>query len=137
MMVKFLSQLFLQCFIIDAAITSVFGAYCSGKPEPGERISAFPIHDELKPRLIRSVKNAMLFEAGPINSSFPIVHIWGNPYEIGSKFFTFIILIKCQVLYFQLSNYRICSRYTEEGGHSRFYSEDLQISRFRIHVVPT
>ena len=46
-----------------AAITSVFGAYCSGKPEPGERISAFPIHDELKPRLIRSVKNAIMLSS--------------------------------------------------------------------------
>eukprot|EP01036_Dinobryon_divergens_P030604 gene30604-39874_t len=82
-MAKFLSKIVLCSVILDAAFTAVFGAYCSGKPEAGERISTIPIHDELKPRLIHSVKNAMLFEAGPKNSTFPIVHIWGNPYEIG------------------------------------------------------
>lgn len=25
----------------------------------------------------------MLFEAGPSNARFPIVHVWGSPYEVG------------------------------------------------------
>jgi hypothetical protein len=48
----------------------------------GERTSPYPIFDE-PPTFIRQVKNAMLFEAGPANARFPIVHLWGNPYEIG------------------------------------------------------
>jgi len=70
--------------------SNVFGAYCSGKPDAGERVNTIPIHEELKPRFIRSVHNAMLFEAGPLNATFPIVHIWGNPYEIGEYFYCHI-----------------------------------------------
>ena len=57
-------------------------AYCSGSPDPGERTNDYPIYD-MKPRHIRSIKNAMLFEAGPLNASFPLVHVWGTPYEVG------------------------------------------------------
>lgn len=57
-------------------------AYCSGSPDSGERESTTPIYDE-ELRFIRSVKNGMLFEAGPPNASFPVVHLWGNAYEMG------------------------------------------------------
>ena len=57
-------------------------AYCSGSPDAGERTNDFPIYDEPL-RFVRSVKNAMLFEAGPPNATFPVVHLWGNPYEVG------------------------------------------------------
>ena len=57
-------------------------AYCSGSPDEGERTNEFPIYDE-DLRFIRSVKNAMLFEAGPPNATFPVVHLWGTPYEVG------------------------------------------------------
>jgi hypothetical protein len=59
-----------------------FGAYCSGAPDAGERTNNFPIYDEPL-RFVRSVKNAMLFEAGPPNATFPVVHLWGTPYEVG------------------------------------------------------
>lgn len=91
-MAKFISKVVLCCVILDTAFTAVFGAYCSGKPEVGERISTLPIHDEVKPRLIHSVKNAMLFEAGPKNYTFPIVHIWGNPYEIGNILLNYLYI---------------------------------------------
>lgn len=58
------------------------GAYCNGSPDAGERTNDFPIYDE-NLRFIRSVKNAMLFEAGPPNATFPLVHLWGTPYEVG------------------------------------------------------
>jgi len=57
-------------------------AYCNGKPDEGERVNEFPIFDGPL-RFRRSVKNAMLFEAGPLNASFPVVHLWGNAYEVG------------------------------------------------------
>jgi hypothetical protein len=59
-----------------------FGAYCSGAPDAGERTNNFPIYDAPL-RFVRSVKNAMLFEAGPPNATFPVVHLWGTPYEVG------------------------------------------------------
>ena len=82
----FFNMMYLQLLLLSSTINFLRAAYCSGKPEPGERINSIPIHDELKPRLIRSVSNAMLFEAGPLNATFPIVHIWGNPYEIGALY---------------------------------------------------
>ena len=53
----------------------IHAAYCSSAPQPGERTNDFPI-DTAKLRFKRSIKNAMLFEAGPINASFPVLHIW-------------------------------------------------------------
>lgn len=58
-------------------------AYCSGSPDPGERTNDFPIYDSKELRFVRSAKNAMLFEAGPENASFPVLHVWGSPYEMG------------------------------------------------------
>lgn len=67
---------------LSLSLNAVYAAYCSGSPDPGERTNDFPIYDqELK--FIRQVKNAMLFEAGPPNATFPIVHLWGTPYEVG------------------------------------------------------
>jgi len=57
-------------------------AYCSGAPAPGERTNDFPIFDE-DLRFIKSVPNAKLYEAGPSNATFPVVHLWGNAYEVG------------------------------------------------------
>jgi isopenicillin-N N-acyltransferase like protein len=66
---------FLSLYGVDAA-------YCSGSPQPGERVNEIPIFDK-EVRYVKSVKNGMLFEAGPLNASFPIVHVWGTPYEAG------------------------------------------------------
>ena len=68
--------------IVLCMIANTFGAYCSGKPAEGERVSAFPIYDG-DVTFVREIKNAKLFTAGPANASFPIVHIWGSPYELG------------------------------------------------------
>ncbi len=57
-------------------------AYCNGSPDAGERTNDFPIYNG-EMRFIRSVKNAMLFETGPPNATFPVVHLWGTPYEVG------------------------------------------------------
>lgn len=60
----------------------ISGDYCNGAPDAGERTNDFPIVDE-ELTFVRSVKNAMLFEAGPANARFPVVHVWGTPYEMG------------------------------------------------------
>jgi len=78
---KFFS-LFAAVTALVLGLQSAEAAYCNGSPDPGERTSQFPIYDT-KLRHIKSVKNAMLFEAGPHNATFPVVHLWGTPYEVG------------------------------------------------------
>lgn len=75
---------FLTLPIILAAsqFASTYGAYCSGSPQPGERVSEYAIFDE-NVKLVRSVKNAKLFTGGPAGATFPIVHVYGTPYEVG------------------------------------------------------
>ena len=60
----------------------VDAAYCNGSPDPGVRSSDLPIFDE-PPTFVRAVKNAALYEAGPDNARFPVVHVYGNAYEVG------------------------------------------------------
>lgn len=62
---------------------SVAGAaYCNGSPDEGTRTSEFAIFDE-EPTFVRAVKNAALYEAGPENARFPVVHVYGDAYEVG------------------------------------------------------
>lgn len=57
-------------------------AYCSGSPQPGERTNENAIF-ESDLSFLRSAKNAKLYEAGPDGARFPILHVWGSPYEVG------------------------------------------------------
>lgn len=62
-------------FVLLAVYATIAdAAYCSGSPDAGERVNNFPIH-ESELRLIRSVPNAKLLEAGPPNITFPVVHL--------------------------------------------------------------
>jgi isopenicillin-N N-acyltransferase-like protein len=63
-------------------VSVIHAAYCNGSPDEGIRTSDFPIFDE-EPTFVRSVKNAALYEAGPANARFPVVHVYGNAYEVG------------------------------------------------------
>merc|ERR1719456_1476383 len=72
----------ISLLVFFAALDFANAAYCSGSPAPGERTNDFPIFDQ-KLRHIKSVKNGMLFEAGPPNATFAVVHLWGTPYEVG------------------------------------------------------
>jgi hypothetical protein len=60
-------------------------AFCSSSPDEGDRVSAYPILDEATASgtFLRSVENAAVYESGPDNARFNIVHVWGNPYEQG------------------------------------------------------
>jgi isopenicillin-N N-acyltransferase like protein len=75
-------QLCIVLAVVLSLLTTTHGAYCHGSPAPGERTNDFPIFD-MPLRHVRSVKNAVLYEAGPHNASFPVVHVWGTPYELG------------------------------------------------------
>jgi len=69
--------------LISLYLEQVSSAYCNGSPDDGERTNGFPIFDAKEMTFIKSVDNAMLFEAGPQNATFPVVHLWGSPYELG------------------------------------------------------
>eukprot|EP00286_Rhodomonas_abbreviata_P021890 CAMPEP_0181308452 /NCGR_PEP_ID=MMETSP1101-20121128/11470_1 /TAXON_ID=46948 /ORGANISM="Rhodomonas abbreviata, Strain Caron Lab Isolate" /LENGTH=445 /DNA_ID=CAMNT_0023414835 /DNA_START=22 /DNA_END=1359 /DNA_ORIENTATION=- len=73
---------FIGVVAIANVLSSASAAYCNGSPDEGERTNDFPIFDE-ELTYIRSVKNAKLYEAGPANARFPVVHVWGTPYEVG------------------------------------------------------
>ncbi|KAJ1439290.1 hypothetical protein B484DRAFT_184560 [Ochromonadaceae sp. CCMP2298] len=73
---------FLRLVVLCAALSAASAAYCNGSPDEGERTNDFPIFDQ-ELRFVRSVKNAKLYHAGPENATFPVVHLWGTPYEVG------------------------------------------------------
>ena len=58
-------------------------AYCTGGPEEGERTNDFDIA-AADLELIRTGENAKLYEAGPENARFKVLHLYGNNgYELG------------------------------------------------------
>lgn len=63
-------------------IPSVNAAYCSGSPDEGTRTNEAPILDD-SVAFIRNGVNSSLWEAGPETARFPIVHVYGNAYEVG------------------------------------------------------
>lgn len=75
-------QLSLFVLLLCVVIATVNSAYCNGVPAEGERTNDFPIQAPGM-TLMKTVKNGLLYEAGPSNARFPIVHVWGTPYEMG------------------------------------------------------
>ena len=64
------------------ALSAVNAAYCNGSPADGERTNDATIAPQ-NLVLIKKVKNGVLYEAGPDNARFPVVHVYGTPYEMG------------------------------------------------------
>lgn len=57
-------------------------AFCSGAPSGGEYTNDNAVvMDSLK--YIKKVKNGVLYEAGPENARFPVVHVYGSSYDMG------------------------------------------------------
>lgn len=70
--------------ILSSYIFLVDSAFCTSEPDAGERTSDYEILDGMADlKLINSVENGKLFEAGPSNARFPIVHVYGTHYEMG------------------------------------------------------
>ena len=86
-------------------LTAAQSAYCSGSPDAGERTNDFDILDE-DLIFVKEIKNAKLYEAGPKGARFPIVHLWGTPYEKG---FAQGTLMKRQVRQFVYSTWAYLS----------------------------
>lgn len=66
-----------------AALDIISAAYCSGSPTTGNFTNDYDIISHSSTVLSKSVKNGKLFLSGPSNARFPIVHVWGTPYEMG------------------------------------------------------
>jgi hypothetical protein len=80
---------FKSMLFLGLTVPGALGAYCNGKPDDGneslhftymyeclkpflclgERTNEFPIFDEA-PTFVKSVENAVLYEAGPSNARF-------------------------------------------------------------------
>jgi len=80
-----LLMMFFTLFFLSVYVSRMtLGAYCSGKPQDGDRVSAYPILLDNHLELIRVVKNGKLYHTGPDTARFPVVHVWGsNAYEMG------------------------------------------------------
>ena len=58
-------------------------AYCNGAPEPGERSNPNALLLDANVKVVKRVQNGVLMMAGPDNARFPILHLYGTPYEKG------------------------------------------------------
>jgi hypothetical protein len=76
------NNLLITLTVLVLLSTKSLSEYCGGSPAEGTRTNEAPIFDE-EPTFVKSIKNAALYEAGPANARFPIVHVYGTPYEIG------------------------------------------------------
>ena len=101
-------MLFAKLFIVIALILSLYtsnAAYCGGSPAPGERVNEYPIFEQ-DLKFVRSAHNAKLYTAGPEGATFPIVHVWGTPYEVG---FAQGTLMKKDIISFVTSTWKYLS----------------------------
>jgi hypothetical protein len=74
----------LRLLIAATALSAAQAAYCNGSPAAGTRTNENPIFDGMEAmRFVRKAKNAVLFETGPENATFKVVHLYGSPYELG------------------------------------------------------
>ncbi len=72
----------LLALLLAVLAVSTHAAYCNGVPDPGERTNTLPTSASNLKR-VRSVKNGVLYHAGPENARFPVVHVYGSAYEMG------------------------------------------------------
>lgn len=75
-------RLILSLVVLCCLFTFSQSAYCSGTPDAGERTNTQPL-SPANLVMRKEVKNARLYEAGPKNARFQILHVWGTPYEKG------------------------------------------------------
>ena len=68
--------------LLVSAFCGSYGAYCHGKPDPNAAPNTFG-YVEASPKLIGSTTNGELYVAGPSNQEFYLVHVSGDPYEMG------------------------------------------------------
>ena len=79
-----MAQLLISALVVAAFFSapSADGAFCTSGPDPGERTNDAPF-DTTAHAFVRSVENGALYEAGPENARFPLLHVYGSAYEMG------------------------------------------------------
>lgn len=65
-----------------AFISVSLAAECHGKPNPNAKPNTNPIQDS-PPKYIKQVRNGKLYTVGDKDDEFPVVHVWGTPYDMG------------------------------------------------------
>jgi len=70
----------LACFALH--FSQSFGAYCSGKPNSNALPNSFG-SVAAEPQLIGATDNGKLYTVGPDDQQFYLVHIYGDPYQMG------------------------------------------------------
>jgi hypothetical protein len=75
-------QLYSIAALLLVFLRGSFAAYCSGSPDAGTRTNELPISPE-NIKVEKAVKNGVLTTAGPQSARFPILHVYGTPYEKG------------------------------------------------------
>ena len=61
---------------------ATFAAFCTSGPDAGERLNDNEIETQ-GPTFVKSVENAAMYEAGPSDGRFPVMHVYGSGYEMG------------------------------------------------------
>jgi hypothetical protein len=72
----------LLALIFSAGVQSARTAFCTSGPDPGERTNTAPF-ETAPPVFVKSAANGALYEAGPANAKFPVLHVYGSAYEMG------------------------------------------------------
>lgn len=75
--------LLLVALILLGRLERSQGAYCNGSPEPGERSNPNSLLLDANLKVVKRVENGVLMFAGPDNARFPIIHLYGTPYQKG------------------------------------------------------
>ena len=104
-MMRVLMRVLVLFILLATLVVVAKSAYCSGSPDAGERTNNFDIYDE-DLVFVKEIQNGKLYEAGPKGARFPVVHLWGSPYEKG---FAQGTLMKRQVRQFVYSTWAYLS----------------------------
>lgn len=72
----------LLVLVVLNLLRNVDSAFCNGSPDSGEFTNDFPILDG-DMVLKKTVTNGALYETGPSNARFDVVHLWGTAREMG------------------------------------------------------
>ena len=78
-----MQNLCLFLVVVAVLLSSASSAYCNGSPDAGERTNDYPVAEPNMGEAVKTVENGVLYMAGPDNARFPVVHVYGTPYEMG------------------------------------------------------
>jgi len=103
--------------------SKVLSAYCNGSPDAGIRTNENAIA-EANIRVQRTAPNGVLQEAGPEGQRFPVLHLYGTPYEKG---FAQGTLLKGELHQFVHETFSYLTSMIVDGADDRFPKAILDI----------